>query len=348
MSAGLRLGDIAAATGAELRGDPDLRVTGVGSLEAAGPDRLSFLADKRLRERLAQTRAAAVILREADAAACPVAALISDDPHYTYARAARLLHPLPPLRAGVATGAVVDASAEIDPSAEIGANAVVGARTRIGARVHVGAGSVIGADVSIGDDSRLVARVTLCDGVRIGRRCLIQPGAVIGGDGFGLAMHDGQWTPVPQVGTVVIGDDCQIGANSTVDRGALADTVLEDNVQIDNLVQIGHNCRIGAHTAMASLVGIAGSTTVGRYCLLAGQVGVNGHVTIGDRVEAMGKAAIFSDLPEPGRYSSTFPVMPHRRWQRVMAGLRNIDKLLDRVRVLERRLGVKNDRSTDE
>lgn len=332
----ISLGELATRFGCDLNGDPDAVVDHVASLADAGPGALSFLSNSRLKHALAGTAATVVVLRGEDAPDAPVATLVTPDPYAAYARMAALLHPLPAAVAGVHPGAVVDESARLASSAEIAANAVIGARSVIGEDVRVGPGCVVGPDCEIGDGSRLVANVTLARSVRIGRRSIIHPGAVIGADGFGNAMTPDGWIKVPQVGGVSIGDDVEIGANTTIDCGALGDTVIEDGVRIDNLCMIAHNVHVGAHTAMASMTGIAGSTTIGRRCMFAGQSGAVGHVTICDDVVISGQGMLSKDINEPGVYASSFPAEPVRDWNRKVARFRRIDALFGRVTALEK------------
>ena len=318
----LALGELAVRFGCALRGDPEQRVDHVAPLATADPAALSFLANVRLQRELAGTRAGAVVLEEAAAPRCPVSALISDNPHALFARIAALLHPPAPWVAGVHPSASVAGAASVDASAQIGAFALIADGARIGPRCRIGPGCVIGAGVPIGADSHLVARVTLLPGVRLGERVLIHPGAVIGADGFGFAREAARWIKVPQVGGVRIGDDVEIGANSTVDRGAIEDTVIEEGVKLDNLVQIGHNVRIGAHTAIAGCTGISGSTHIGARCMIGGGVGVNGHIRICDDVVIAGRTTVSGSIHNPGTYASLWSAEPLARWKRIVAGLK--------------------------
>src|SRR6187399_107498 len=276
----MTLGELAVRFGCELRGDPAAIVDSVAALSQAGPRSITFLANPKYVAQLAGTRAGAVILDAKAAGSSPVPVLIATNPHATYARVAMLLHPDPPLEPGVHPAATVARGAHIDASAQISAQAFVGEGVRIGARCYIGPGVVIERGAVIGDDTRLVARLFVGHHVVFGRRCIVQPGAVIGGDGFGFASEKGTWVKVPQIGGVNIGDDVEIGANTTIDRGALDDTVIEEGVKLDNQIQVAHNVRIGAHTAIAACTGIAGSAQVGRYCRIGGGVGIAGHVKI--------------------------------------------------------------------
>jgi UDP-3-O-[3-hydroxymyristoyl] glucosamine N-acyltransferase len=318
----IALGELAVRFGCELRGDPDVAVDHVAPLSNAGEGALSFLANPRLAAQLSSTRATAVVLDPANAVSCPAAVLITAYPHALYARIASLLYPLPPLRPGLHASAIVEPSAQIDPSAEVGPGVLIGAQARIGPRCLVGPASILGPGVQLGADTRLIARVTLEWGVRVGERVVMHPGVVVGADGFGLAREGERWIKVPQVGTVVIGDDVEIGANTTIDRGAIDDTVIHEGVKLDNQIQVGHNVRIGAHTAIAGCTGIAGSTRIGARCMIAGAVGIGGHLEIGDDVVITGMAMVSHSIKEPGVYSSLIPVEPVRRWRRIVARLK--------------------------
>lgn len=338
----LTLGQLAVRFGLELRGDPDARVGSVATLQAARPGTVAFLANPKYRRHLAGTAATAVILDAASAAECPVAALVAKNPYATYARIAALLHPTPVQPPGVHPSAVVDPDAHVPASAHVGAQAYVGPGCTLGERTVVGPGCVLERDVAVGDDTRLVARVTLYPGTKIGRRGILHAGAVIGADGFGIAQDRDGWVKVPQLGGVTIGDDVEIGANTTIDRGAIDDTVIEDAVKLDNQIQVGHNVRIGAMTAIAGCVGISGSTTIGKRCLIAGAVGIVGHLEIADDVVVTGLSMVSSSLTERGMYSSGLPAMETSAWRRVVARLRHLDELFDRVKRLEKGAGARD------
>lgn len=335
----LTLGELAERFGCTLHGPADAVVSRVATLSNAGPDAVAFLANPAYAKRLATTRAGAVILGERHREDCPVPCLVAANPYATYARVAAVLHPPRPPRPGIHPSAAVAADARIAPSAEIGPHVSIGAGSTIGEGVIVGAGSTLGERVEIGDDTRLAARVSILDGVRIGRRCIVHPGAVIGADGFGFAedFAHGGWVKVPQLGSVVIGDDVEIGANTTIDRGAIEDTVIEDGVKIDNLVQIAHNVRVGAHTVMAARTGIAGSTTVGKRCMIAGGVGIIGHLTVCDDVILQVRSLVAQSIDTPGMYGGTLPADDAARWRRNAARFRQLDELAKRVRALERK-----------
>ena len=321
----MTLGEIAVRYGLELAGDPGQQVDGVAPLAAATPGTLSFCTGPKYRKQLASTRATAVVLPRELTGDCPVAALVSPRPYAAWARIANGLHPQRPVRAGLAPGARVDPAAVVASSAWIGPNAVVGAGAVIGERCSIGANCVIEPGAQVGDDCRLQAGVTLCHGVTIGARCLFKPGAVIGSDGFGHAPDVDGYVKVPQLGNVRIGDDVEVGANTTVDRGTLEDTVIADGVKLDNQVQVGHNCRIGAHTVIAGCVGISGSSVIGSRCMIGGAVGIAGHLEIGDDVIVTGYSLVTHSLPGPGMYSSGMPAIEAGRWRRAVARLHRLD-----------------------
>jgi UDP-3-O-[3-hydroxymyristoyl] glucosamine N-acyltransferase len=298
-----------------LEGDPDIRVSHVATLSQATPGALSFLANSRYRKNLLTTRAGAVVLSAEDAQKCPVAALIAPNPYLSYARIAELLHPESKAAPGVHPAAVA-------ASATVGALAVIEEDVEIGERAVVGPGCVVQKGARIGADTRLVARVNLYPGVVLGSRGLVHAGAVIGADGFGFALDRGTWFKVPQVGSVRIGDDVEIGANTTIDRGAIDDTVVEDGAKLDNQIQVGHNVTIGAHTAIAACTGISGSTVIGQRCLIGGMVGFAGHLHIADDVMITGCSLVSASIRESGSYSSGMPAVPTRTWRRMVAHLR--------------------------
>jgi UDP-3-O-[3-hydroxymyristoyl] glucosamine N-acyltransferase len=317
-----------------LVGDGERVIVGVNTLADASPDQIGFLANPAYRAHLTTTRAAAVVLSERDAALATGTVLVSRNPYADFARISALFERREALVPGIHPTAVVAADAIVDAGARVGPHCVIGARSRVETGADLGPGCVIGEDCIIGPDCRLVARVTLVVRVRLGARVLIHPGAVLGADGFGLAFDQGAWLKVPQLGGVVIGDDGEIGANTTIDRGALGDTVLEDDVRLDNQIQIGHNVRIGAHTAIAGCAAIAGSTRVGRHCLIAGGAGIIGHLEITDRVTVGAMSLVTHDLREPGEYVSGTPIQPKREWRRNAARFGQLDQLARRVRKL--------------
>ncbi len=335
----MTLGELAVRFGCELRGDPAAIVDSVAALSQAGPRSVSFLANPKYVSQLAETSAGVVILDGKSAAVSPVPVLIAANPHATYARVAMVLHPDPPLEPGVHPAATVASGVHIDASAQISAQAFVGEGVRVGARCYIGPGVVIERGAVIGDDTRLVARLFVGHHVVFGRRCIVQPGAVIGGDGFGFASEKGTWVKVPQIGGVNVGDDVEIGANTTIDRGALDDTVIEEGVKIDNLIMIAHNCRIGAHSALAAGVAIAGSSVVGKRCILGGRVGLTGHIALCDDVVALGTTFISHSITKPGVYSSALPSEEAGVWRRIVGRIKRLDLMAKRLRALEKHTG---------
>jgi UDP-3-O-[3-hydroxymyristoyl] glucosamine N-acyltransferase len=332
------LSELASRFGCRLQGDGGARVSRVATLASAGSDAVSFLANPLYRAELATTRAGAVVLDAAAGKDSPVPCLVCDNPYARYAEIAAFLHPAPPPAAGVHPHASVAADAVVAPSAEIGARAVVGARARIGERAVVGAGSVVGPDVVVGADTRLAPLVSLRDGAVVGQRCIIHSGVVVGADGFGFAQDGGRWIKVPQLGSVVIGDDVEIGANTTIDRGTIEDTVVEDGVKLDNLVQIAHNVRVGAHTVMAAMSGAAGSTKIGQRCMVGGGVVMVGHLTICDDVMFTFRSVVTASVTVPGVYGGSLPAEEASKWRRSAARFRQLDGMHRRLRELEERL----------
>lgn len=329
---GASLGELAVRFGCTLKGDPDVRVSRVGTLARADADCLSFLANPRHRRFLRETKAGAVVLTPDLAAECPVPALLAANPYATYARMATVLHPGPAVEPGRHPAAVIDPSADIDATASIGPRAVIGARVRIRARVVIGPGSVVLDDAQVGADTRLIANVTLCTAVVIGERCVLHPGAVVGADGFGFAPDGGAWVKIPQVGSVRVGNDVEIGACTTIDRGAIEDTVIEDGVKLDNQIQIGHNVRIGAHTAMAGCSGVSGSATIGQRCMIGGMVGIGGQLTICDDVVVTGRSFVSSSIHKPGYYSSGLTVDETARFRKNAARFHQLDEIVRELR----------------
>jgi UDP-3-O-[3-hydroxymyristoyl] glucosamine N-acyltransferase len=335
-SVGIPLSQLAERCGAELSGDGGVLIDRVATLDAADAGAIAFLSNPKYRSRLASTRASAVIVTPADAPATELPKLIAANPYATYARVAAILHPRRAAVPGIHGSAVIAPSAHVAASAAIAAHVVIGERTTLGERVQIGAGTVIGEDCNIGEDCVLHPRVVLYARTRVGPRTIIHSGAVVGADGFGMAEQDGRWLKVPQIGRVIVGADVEIGANTTIDRGAIGDTVIEDDVKLDNQIQVGHNCRIGAHTAIAGCVGIAGSTTIGRDCKIGGAAMISGHIEIADGTVVSASTGVFDSIHAPGVYTGTFPALPHREWQHVAANTRRLRSIVDRLRALER------------
>jgi len=332
----ISLGELAERFDCELIGDPDVRIETLGTLANAGSNALSFLASPAYKKQLSSTKAAAVILGADDAPDAPCAALISGNPYASYARMAAAVCPPPAYKPGIHTSAAVASSADVAKSAHIAANAVIEDNAVIGTNTYIGPGAVVGPGCVIGDDCRILANVTLVRAVSTGDRCIFHSGSVIGSDGFGNAMTSDGWVKVPQVGGVRIGSDVEIGSSTTVDCGAIDDTVIADGVRLDNQIQIGHNVHVGEHTAMATGVAVAGSAHIGKRCMMAGMVGVAGHIEICDDVTVLGKAMVSKSIRQPGAYASMFPIEDARSWNRRVASFRRLDKLLGRVSKLEK------------
>ncbi len=336
---GLTLAQLAGAIGAELRGDPGSRVERVANLQHAVEGEVSFLTDSRYRGYLKATRASAVILAPKDADASPIPVLVMDNPYLGYARAAQALTPFPMQPGGIHPHATVSTEASVHSTAWVGPQSVIEEGVLVGAGSFIGPRCVVGRDATIGEHARLVASVTICHSVEIGSRVVIHPGAVIGADGFGYANDNGVWVKIPQTGAVSVGDNVEIGANTTIDRGALDNTVIEEGVKLDNLIQVAHNVRIGAHTAVAGCAGIAGSTTIGKRCTIGGGVGIVGHLEIVDDVHITGGSIVFQSLTEPGLYSSGLPLQENRSWRRNFVRFRQLDDMMRRIKNLEKKLG---------
>jgi len=334
----LRLDQIVARFGGEIVGAGDTAIERIGTLENAGPGELAFLANPKYRQQLTTTRAAAVIMAP-PAVEGLAAAILTPQPYLYYARVAQWLNPLPVPEAGVHPTAVVEG--EVAASASIGPNVWIGPAARIGADVVIAANCSIGVGVEIGAGSRLAANVAIYSGSRLGARCLVHSGAVIGADGFGFAREaDGAWVKIPQVGRVLIGDDVEIGAGTTIDRGALGDTVIADGVKLDNQIQVGHNVRIGAHTAMAGCVGIAGSAMIGARCTVGGGAVILGHLQIVDDVDVAAGTLVTKSIQRAGTYSGAVPFLEHGDWLKNFSRLRHLDAMADKIRALEQRLAA--------
>jgi UDP-3-O-[3-hydroxymyristoyl] glucosamine N-acyltransferase len=332
----MKLGQLAEFLGATLSGDPEQIITGLATLQEAGPGQLSFLANPQYRKFLVSTQAGAVLLKAADAQAYAGNALVVPDPYLAYARISHLFDPKPRAASGVHPSAVVAADAQVDPTASIAACVVIESGAVIGAGTTIGAHCFIGARSVIGEGGWLAPRVTLYHDVRIGQRVVVQSGAVIGGEGFGFANEKGVWQKIAQIGGVSIGDDVEIGVNTAIDRGALADTVIGNGVKLDNQIQIAHNVQIGDHTAMAACVGISGSAKIGRHCTLAGGVGLVGHIEICDNVFISGMTMVTRSITEPGAYSSGTAMQPIADWRKSAARIRQLDDMYRRLQQVEK------------
>jgi UDP-3-O-[3-hydroxymyristoyl] glucosamine N-acyltransferase len=334
----LPLAELARYLRAELRGDPDHRISAVASLNRAGESELAFVGNAKHLAALSSTRAGAVLLGAEHAHGYAGNALIAADPRLAFARAAELLHPPRRSAPGAHATATIDPAAVVAKSAWIGPHSIVEAGASIGERCQIGAGCHIGAGATIGSDTNLVARVHVGERCTVGSRCLLHPGVVIGSDGFGFVREDERWVHIPQLGRAVLGDDVEVGANTTVDRGALEDTVIGNGVKLDNLIQIAHNVRIGDHTAIAAQVGVAGSAVIGRRCTVGGQAAIMGHLEIADDVHVTAASLVTTSLREPGTYSSSFKAVPAQGWRRAVARLGQLDGMARRLKQLEERL----------
>ena len=331
---------------AELNGDAACGVSAIASLENAGPGQLTFLSNSKFRHHLATSQASAVLIKVEDLhfVAPGVSTLVVADPYVAFAKAAQLLDTTPRSAfSGIHPTAEVHPTAIIAADAAIGAKAVISANVVVEAGAQIGAGCFIGEAAKIGNDTRLWANVTVYHDVKIGSRCTLHSGAVIGADGFGFANERGRWLKIPQTGAVVIGDDCEIGANTCIDRGAIENTLIGNNVIIDNLCQIAHNVKIGDHTAIAGATTIAGSTTIGRYCIFGGATAINGHINICDGTQISGMAMVTKSITEKGLYSSGIPVTTNAEWRKNTAKLRQIEQLYQRVKQLEKQLAALSD-----
>ncbi|OGS80332.1 MAG: UDP-3-O-(3-hydroxymyristoyl)glucosamine N-acyltransferase [Gallionellales bacterium GWA2_55_18] len=340
MDISYRLADIAAQLGGRVLGDTGVRISQIATLEKAQPNQISFLTNSKYRAQLVTTKAGAIILGQADMDSTDLPRIISDNPYAYFAKVSAMLNPLPEAKPGVHPGAVIGANARIDPTASIAAMAAIGEGATIGAFSVIGEGCCIGANTTIGSHARLYPGVVIYHDCVIGDNLIAHSGAVIGSDGFGIAMDEGRWVKIPQIGRVVIGNDVEIGANTTIDRGALDDTVIEDGVKLDNQIQVAHNVRIGAHTAIAGCVGIAGSATIGSYCRIGGSAGILGHLQIADHVEISSFTLVGKSIKEPGSYSGIFPFSSNDDWRRNAVHLRHLDDLVKRVKTLEREIAL--------
>lgn len=330
------LAELAQLINAQLKGNGQARITGLATLQDAGESQLSFLANAHYRKQLSETKAEAVILTAEDAESFAGNCLVVANPYLAFARISHLFDPKPAARAGIHPSAVIDETATIHSTASVGANAVIEAGVVIGEGTVIGAQCFIGARSVIGANGWLAPRVTLYHDVRIGDRVVIQSGAVLGGEGFGFAKHEGAWHKIAQIGGVLIGDDVEIGANTCIDRGALSDTRIGNGVKLDNQIMIAHNVEIGDHTAMAACVGISGSSKIGRHCMLAGGVGLVGHIELCDNVFVTGMTMVTHSITEPGAYSSGTAMQPAADWKKNAVRFRQLDDMSKRIRALEK------------
>jgi UDP-3-O-[3-hydroxymyristoyl] glucosamine N-acyltransferase len=346
---GTRLGELVERFGGQLAGDPNLEVTGIAPLDGAGASHISFLSNSRLRAQAAQSAAGALIVSPLDdttvAATYRGARIVTTNPYAYFARAAQYFASQDEIvpQPGIDPSARVAAGAEIDPGAHIGPHVTVESGAVIKAGAVIEAGCFVGRDAVIGEGTRLFANATFHARCIIGARGIVHSGAVIGTDGFGFARENGAYIKIPQTGRVVIGDDVDIGANTTVDRGALEDTVIEDGVKLDNQIQIGHNVHIGAHTAMAGCVGVAGSAKIGKHCTFGGAAMVLGHLTIADNVHISSGSMVSRSVLEAGQYTGFYPLAKNSEWEKSAAIVRNLATMRDKIRALEKTIKTLTD-----
>ena len=333
---GFTLGELAERFGCTVRGDRDVRLTHVASLQDADEQAIAFVANPKYLPLLASTRAGAVILSAQNAEKSSIPALIARNPYATYARIASVLHPLPAAKPGAHPSAVIERGVRIEAGVSIGAGCVIEEGVSLGVNVVLGPHCVVMRNARIGDNTRLVARVTVCADVSIGERCVIHPGVVVGSDGFGNAPDNGAWVKIPQLGSVQVGNDVEIGANTTIDRGTLKDTIIEDGARLDNLIQVAHNVRIGAHTAIAALVGIAGSTTIGKHCVIAGKVGIADQLEICDGVTVLAMTTVGASISKPGVYSGAIGMDEVAKFRRSAVRFRQLDEMAKDIRALKK------------
>ncbi|MBC7489725.1 MAG: UDP-3-O-(3-hydroxymyristoyl)glucosamine N-acyltransferase [Glaciimonas sp.] len=337
-----RLKQLVESLGGQLIGDADMQISGIAPLNDATATHITFLSNFKYQSQAAQSYAAAMILSAADDAIVSIgykgARIVTPNPYAYFARTAQFFAALnaPLVLSGIHPSAIVDPSARVASTAYIGANVVIDADAEISDHAYISAGCVIGRAVKIGAMTHIYAHATVYPGCEIGQRSIIHSGAVIGADGFGFANDGGAWVKIPQSGRVLIGDDVEIGANTTIDRGALADTVIEDGVKLDNQIQIAHNCHIGAHTAIAACAGIAGSVKIGKYCSIGGAAMLNGHITIGDHVHVSAGTLALHSILEPGQYTGFYPIAKHQDWEKSAALVRNLSNMREKIRALQK------------
>lgn len=337
-AAGLTLAELASRCGGEVRGDAATRIQRVATIQGATPGSIAFLANPHYKRFLAETHASALILSAADAKDTALPVLVTSNPYLVYARVAALLAPEPAVEGRIDPGAHVSPQARVSADSWVGPGAVVEAGAEIGPRAFIGPNCTVRSGTVIGADSRLVANVYLGPRTQVGQRVILHPGAMIGGDGFGNARDGERWVKVPQLGTVRIGDDVEVGCNTSIDRGALEDTVIEEGVRIDNQIQVGHGSRIGAHTAIAGGVIIAGSANIGKRCMIAGGAGINGHMEVCDDVVITAMTMVTRAITEPGVYGGGPPMDTVENWRKSAVRFRQLDSMARRITELEKKL----------
>lgn len=342
------IGDLAKKLGLTVKGNSNQQITNIAPLDNMQPGSLSFLTNPRYQKHLTELSDCVVVLADKFYKEDQqFTAIISENPYLTYAQIVTELFPIHRGDAGIHPHSQVHDSVMLGQGTHVAANCFIDENSQLGSNVHVSAGVAIGKNVTIGDDTYIYPNVTLCDDTIIGERCIIYPGAVVGADGFGLANDNGKWYRVPQIGRVVIGNDVEIGVNTTIDRGALEDTVIADGARLDNQVHVAHNVQIGENTAIAGQVGIAGSTKIGASCTFGGAIAINGHIEIGDNVHVTGMSMVTHNLKQPGLYSSGIPTDENRKWRRNVARFQHLDELAKKVKALENRLGSSDDKAVE-
>lgn len=334
------LKDIVARFGGRVLGDADTAINQVATLERAHSEHLAFLASNKYRSQLASTRAGAVIVSEVDELATQLPRIVSDNPYAYFAKVSAFLNPPAQTMPGIHASAVIGEGANIAQSAHIGPQVVVGAMAKIGEGCVIMAGCTIGEGTSVDDHAYLYPHVVVYHNCVLGKRLIVHSGVVIGADGFGIAQDEGRWIKIPQIGRVVIGDDVEIGANTTIDRGTLDDTIIEDGVKLDNQIQVAHNVQIGAHTAIAGCVGIAGSTSIGKHCKIGGSAGILGHLSIADHVEISSFTLIGKSIRKRGSYTGIYPFSSSDDWRRNAIHLRHLDELAEKIKALQQEIEV--------
>ncbi len=335
---GYRLAEIVARFGGRIVGDAEIRVLQIATLETATTGQIAFLSNAKYRKQLEASQASAVILSEADADATQLPRIVAANPYSYFAKLSAFLNPLREYAPGIHPSAVIGKGAQISSQAHIGAHVWIGEGASIGTGTVVMAGCSIGENAALGEHTRLYPRVVVYHDCVVGNHVIAHSGAVIGSDGFGIAMDEGRWLKIPQIGRVVIGDHVEIGANTTIDRGALNDTIIEEGVKLDNQIQVAHNVHIGAHTAIAGCVGIAGSASIGRYCRIGGGAIILGHLQVAENVEVSSGTVVTKSIREAGTYTGTFPFGENREWRKNAAQLRHLDEMADRIKKLEKQI----------
>ncbi|RXJ72505.1 UDP-3-O-(3-hydroxymyristoyl)glucosamine N-acyltransferase [Veronia nyctiphanis] len=338
--ASITLAELANELGAELHGDGSVTISAIAGMDKAGEGEITFLSSSKYREHLEACQASAVMVKEADRAFCQGNVLVVADPYLAYAMTAQLLDTTPACASDIAPSAYIAPDVQLGEGVSVGHNAVIESGVILGDGAQIGAGSFVGKNAKIGANSRLWANVSVYHDVQIGANCLIQSGAVIGSDGFGYAPNKGKWVKIPQLGSVIIGDRVEIGACTTIDRGALDDTLIADGVIIDNQCQIAHNVSIGENTAIAGATVMAGSLKVGNHCFIGGASVFQGHMEVTDGVTVTGMSMVMKPISEPGVYSSGIPAQSNREWRKTAARVMKIDDMHKRLRAVEKQLEV--------